>query len=182
LAVVSGGWMPRASSFRMSSWRFLRLVALAVLGTLPTASANLPPKNSPGFRMLACEACTTVIGRLSKDVKHLIETKKMWTQPVLEERLAASCADPLLPKGAGNAACGVLIQDYGVVISKEVAKRWDEDAEEFEEDLVAKDFCSEKVDLCRDGSKTISQMLSESEVREKALKQEKDEKEAAKAR
>eukprot|EP00440_Ansanella_granifera_P055397 gb/GFBE01060055.1/.p1 GENE.gb/GFBE01060055.1/~~gb/GFBE01060055.1/.p1 ORF type:complete len:167 (+),score=58.36 gb/GFBE01060055.1/:1-501(+) len=157
----------------MASKLFAALVlCLAVFG----AEANNLKKGTPAYTMLVCDACKTVIGRLSKDVKYLIMSQKMWTDSVMDERLALSCSDPKLPTGAGADACAVFIADYAKLIKKEVALRWDEDSEEFEEDLVPKAFCTEKAFICKDDTKGINQMMKESEVRQKNLDEEKEDK------
>eukprot|EP00971_Amphidinium_carterae_P083587 1654608-Amphidinium_carterae.2 len=54
-----------------------------------------------------------------------------------------------------------------------------EDSEEFEEDIVPKEFCH-KVRLCRDGDKNIGEMIHNANEKEKALKEEKEEKDRKK--
>jgi len=114
---------------------------------------------------------------LSKDVKYLVETEKMWKPKDLQERIKSSCQDPNLPSGAMKDACAYLLEDYHKAIATEVATRWTEDAEEFEDDIVPLEFC-EKVGACKSGQKGLNQMMSEGDIKNKLLEEEKKEKEA----
>ncbi|CAE7746286.1 unnamed protein product [Symbiodinium pilosum] len=127
--------------------------------------------------MLACDACRIVINRLSKDVKYLTETRKIWPDAVLDQRLSISCEDPSHPSGSGAEACGLFMEDFAQLIRTEVKLRWDETSEEFEEDIVASEFCTEKAKICDADSKGISHMIDEASRKEKLLKEEREEKE-----
>merc|ERR1712113_249819 len=116
---------------------------------------------------------------LSKDVKFLVESDKMWNPKDLAERIKVSCQDPGIASGAMKDACSYMMADFHEAIAREVALRWTEESEEFEEDIVPKEFC-EKVGICKEGHKTINEMISTSDRKEKDLKQEKEEKETAK--
>merc|ERR1719499_1387259 len=134
--------------------------------------------------MLSCDACQTVMQQLSKDVKYLVETEKMWKPKDLTERIKVSCGDPALPSGAMRDACGYMMSDYHQAIAREITLRWTEDSDEFEEDIVPAEFCA-KVGICKEGHKSIGEMISQSDRKEKDLKWEKEEKEkeqAAKAK
>eukprot|EP00913_Durusdinium_trenchii_P022605 g21229.t1 len=50
--------------------------------------------------------------------------------------------------------------------------RWDEDSEEFEEDISPKEFCTEKARICEADAKGLSHMLDEASRKEKHLKEE----------
>eukprot|EP00931_Biecheleriopsis_adriatica_P067025 TRINITY_DN41232_c0_g1_i1.p1 TRINITY_DN41232_c0_g1~~TRINITY_DN41232_c0_g1_i1.p1 ORF type:complete len:175 (+),score=46.36 TRINITY_DN41232_c0_g1_i1:31-525(+) len=155
-----------------------RSVAIVALATaISAAEAGGLQKSTPAYAMLVCDACKTVIGRLAKDVKFLTETRKMWPDSVMNERLLLACEDPTHPTGAGVEACNLFIEDHAKLVKQEVAKRWDEDSEEFEEDLVPAEFCREKAHICKEGMKGISQMMTESDIKQKALDEEKKEKE-----
>merc|ERR1712113_75158 len=77
--------------------------------------------------------------------------------------------------GAMKDACGYMMADYHKAIAREISLRWTEDSEEFEEDIVPLEFCS-KVGICKEGHKTINEMISQSDKKEKDLKWEKEEK------
>merc|ERR1719221_1260295 len=137
-----------------------------------------PPKDSPAMKKLQCDACLHVMHELSKDVKYLVESDKMWKPQDLKERIQVSCLDPSMPTGAFKDACSMTMLDYHESMAREIALRWTEDADEFEEDIVPTEFC-QKVGICKEGQKTINQMISESDRREKDLAAEKQEKEKA---
>merc|ERR1712217_586053 len=73
-------------------------------------------------------------------------------------------------------ACGYMMADYHQAIAREITLRWTEDSEEFEEDIVPTEFCA-KVGICKEGHKSINEMISQSDRREKDLKWEKEQKE-----
>merc|ERR1712146_87488 len=98
-----------------------------------------------------------------------VEGEKMWKPKDLNGRIQVSCQDPALPSGAMKEACGHLMADFHGPIAKEIALRWTPDSEEFEEDIVPVEFCG-KIGVCKDGHKTISQMIGESDGKEKAIK------------
>merc|ERR1712183_1253116 len=94
------------------------------------------PKGSPAMKMLQCDVCRSVMQELSKDVKFLVESEKMWKPKDLKERIQHSCGDPTIPSGAMKDACGYMLADYHGVIAREIEKRWTEDSDEFEDDIV----------------------------------------------
>ncbi|CAE7456438.1 GRTP1 [Symbiodinium natans] len=122
--------------------------------------------------MLACDACRIVMNRLSRDVKYLTETRKIWPDEVLDQRLSISCEDPSHPSGSGVEACSLFMEESANLIRKEVKLRWDEASEEFEEDIVAAEFCSEKARICDEDAKGISHMIDEASRKEKLLKED----------
>jgi len=154
---------------------------LMALDAFPRAAASSAPtpKDSPAMKMLMCDSCKHVMGVLTKDVKYLIESRKKWHQDVLQERIKVSCMDPGLSQGAMKEACGYMIADYVEVIAKAITKRWTESDEEYEEDIVPIPFCIE-VHLCEEGKKTIGEMISFSDKKEKDLEAEREEKKKAK--
>ncbi|CAE7543324.1 unnamed protein product [Symbiodinium microadriaticum] len=154
-----------------------RLQILAALVAVAAANSNALPKDSKAYRMLACDACRIVMNRLSRDVKFLTETRKIWPDAVLDQRLSISCEDPSHPSGSGVEACSLFMQDHADLIRKEVKLRWDEASDEFEEDIVATEFCSEKARICDVDAKGISHMIDEASRKEKLLKEEREEKE-----
>mmetsp|Transcript_24206 Transcript_24206/g.45708 ORF Transcript_24206/g.45708 Transcript_24206/m.45708 type:complete len:171 (+) Transcript_24206:37-549(+) len=158
----------------MSIWLKTWLAASATLGLVHAA---VPSRGTKAYTILVCDACRIVMNRLSKDVKYLTETQKMWPDAVLDERLSMACEDPGHPSGSGQEACGLFLEDYASLIRKEVKLRWDEDSEEFEEDIVATHFCAEKAKICDIEAKGISHMIEESSRRDKLLKEEREEKE-----
>merc|ERR1711957_982090 len=99
------------------------------------------------MKMLQCEACQTITSELAKDVKYLVETEKMWKPKTLRDRIAISCGDPNIAQGAVKDACGFLIGSYSEAIARELALRWNEDSDEFEEDIIPKPFCM-KIGAC----------------------------------
>eukprot|EP00439_Symbiodinium_sp_Y106_P036976 s536_g4.t1 len=146
------------------------------------------------------------MNRLSRDVKFLTETRKIWPDAVLDQRLSISCEDPSHPSGSGvdslqcsyclhslilarflfwslprlrdcEEACSLFMQDHADLIRKEVKLRWDEASDEFEEDIVATEFCSEKARICDVDAKGISHMIDEASRKEKLLKEDREEKE-----
>mmetsp|Transcript_41639 Transcript_41639/g.75565 ORF Transcript_41639/g.75565 Transcript_41639/m.75565 type:complete len:169 (-) Transcript_41639:212-718(-) len=162
------------------SWRRPFAVLVAFLLHSPGRAAPLS-NGSPALKMLLCDSCQHVMQALSKDVKYLVETGKMWKPTDLKERILASCEDPAIPNGAGKEACAHLVTDHSKVIAEEVSLRWREDSEEFEEDIVPKEFCY-KVQLCKDGDKNIGEMINRATEKEKALKEEQAEKERKKSK
>mmetsp|Transcript_20541 Transcript_20541/g.33783 ORF Transcript_20541/g.33783 Transcript_20541/m.33783 type:complete len:134 (+) Transcript_20541:2-403(+) len=130
--------------------------------------------------MLACDACRIVMEKLAKDVRYLSEVQKVWPDSVLDERLAVSCNDPQHPSGSGTEACQLFIADHAKLIKLEANARWDEDSEEFEEDINVAEFCEEKARVCGENEKGLNHMIGEANRKEKALKEEKEEKERAK--
>eukprot|EP00747_Dinoflagellata_sp_TGD_P165289 gnl/TRDRNA2_/TRDRNA2_186370_c0_seq1.p1 gnl/TRDRNA2_/TRDRNA2_186370_c0~~gnl/TRDRNA2_/TRDRNA2_186370_c0_seq1.p1 ORF type:complete len:239 (+),score=75.87 gnl/TRDRNA2_/TRDRNA2_186370_c0_seq1:50-718(+) len=164
--------------------RALIAFATSLLATAPICVQGMfggggakSPKDSPAMTMLQCDSCRAVLEELAKDVKYLVESEKMWKEKDLEERLKISCQDPSLPTGAMRDACGYMMADYHKQIAKEVALRWNEDSDEFEEDIVPRDFCT-KVGVCKQGHKTINQMIGESEKKEKQKKEQEEDKAA----
>lgn len=137
--------------------------------------------NSPAMKVLKCEACHSVMKELSLDVKFLVESNKMWKQDVLRERISVSCGDPGIANGALKDACGYMMADYHKGIATEVSSRWDEDSDEFEEDIVPKEFCL-KVGICKENHKSLTQMISTSDQKQKDMKEEQEEKERLKGK
>mmetsp|Transcript_80905 Transcript_80905/g.142720 ORF Transcript_80905/g.142720 Transcript_80905/m.142720 type:complete len:172 (-) Transcript_80905:146-661(-) len=158
--------------------RSLQSLVAFLFASALTAEAKLT-KDSHAFTMLGCDACKIVMGRLAPDLKFLTETAQIWPQSVLEERLALACDDPKHPTGAGVEACNLFISEYHKSIVKEVKKRWDENSEEFEEDIVPAVFCTNIVSICKEGKQSLNEMMAFSERKEKLLKEEKEEKERA---
>merc|ERR1712137_506075 len=156
-----------AKSVQVKIWR--PSVAAILLVQPILLGAYTAPKDSPSMKMLACDACGTIMVRMRDDMKYLFETNQMWKPKDLAERVQISCGDPLLPSGAMRDACGYMMADYHKAIAREVAKYWDEDAEEFEEDIMPIEFCS-KLGICKEDHKGINQMLGESDRKEKDLK------------
>ncbi|CAK0840288.1 unnamed protein product [Prorocentrum cordatum] len=115
---------------------------------------------------------------LSKDVKYLVETGKMWKAKDLNERIGISCNDPALPTGAMRDACGYMIQAHGKAIAAEVEEHWTEESDKFEEDLVPDEFCK-SVGACKEGQQTLSQIMAESSRKDKIEKEAKADKEAS---
>mmetsp|Transcript_96359 Transcript_96359/g.272534 ORF Transcript_96359/g.272534 Transcript_96359/m.272534 type:complete len:178 (-) Transcript_96359:149-682(-) len=148
---------------------------LLLLAIAPHCAMAATPKDSPAMKMLQCDVCTSVMATLSKDVKYLVESESMWESSDLNSRIMVSCSDPALPSGAMQEACGYFVGDYRKIIARDVALRWDEDSEEFEEDIVPREFCL-KIGACKEGHKSISEMISQSDRKDKALKEEKEEK------
>eukprot|EP00434_Breviolum_minutum_P016107 symbB.v1.2.014196.t1/scaffold981.1/size258483/7 len=134
-------------------------------------------RNTKAYQMLGCDACRIVMEKLAKDVRYLSEVQKVWPESVLDERLAMSCNDPLHPSGSGTEACQLFIQDNAKLIKLEANARWDENSEEFEEDINVMEFCTEKAKICGENEKGLNHMISEANRKEKALKEEKAEKE-----
>ncbi|CAJ1367278.1 unnamed protein product [Effrenium voratum] len=150
---------------------------LAVLAALAPALAAPLQKGTKAYEMIMCDACRIVMERLSKDVKYLTETRKVWPDSVLDERLAIACSDPSHPSGTGVEGCTMFVQDHSRLIKQEVNSRWDEDSEEFEEDIVAAEFCADKARICDVTAKGIGHMIDEASRKEKHLKEEREEKE-----
>mmetsp|Transcript_123998 Transcript_123998/g.246908 ORF Transcript_123998/g.246908 Transcript_123998/m.246908 type:complete len:167 (-) Transcript_123998:149-649(-) len=146
----------------------------AAMGMFPPSP--LPPKNSPAMKMMYCEACNTVMGGLAKDVKYLLEAQKMWKAKDLKERIMVSCQDPAVMNGFMKDTCASFLTEYRDPIAKETALRWTEDSDEFDEDIVPKEFCM-KLGVCKEGHQSLNQMLHNAQVKEDALKKEKEEKE-----
>eukprot|EP00415_Alexandrium_ostenfeldii_P004557 UN4557 len=128
------------------------------------------------MKMLQCEACRAVMTELAKDVKYLVESDKMWRPQVLSERIKISCLDPAIPAGVMKDACGYMMADFHEAIGRDVVLRWREDAEEFEEDIMPKEFC-EKVGVCRENQKPMLQSINEGSQRHKDLTEQAAEKE-----
>eukprot|EP00930_Biecheleria_cincta_P095721 TRINITY_DN87658_c0_g1_i1.p1 TRINITY_DN87658_c0_g1~~TRINITY_DN87658_c0_g1_i1.p1 ORF type:complete len:172 (-),score=40.18 TRINITY_DN87658_c0_g1_i1:14-529(-) len=137
---------------------------------------NLKP-GTPAYTLLVCDACKIVMGRLVKDVKYLVETRKMWTSDQLNSRLALACEDPQHPTGTGVDACNAFIHHNANLVKAEVSSRWDEDSEEFEEDIVPKEFCRDKAFICKDGKMGLNEMMNFEQKKEADLKAEREEKE-----
>mmetsp|Transcript_81299 Transcript_81299/g.169940 ORF Transcript_81299/g.169940 Transcript_81299/m.169940 type:complete len:189 (+) Transcript_81299:832-1398(+) len=157
-----------------------RLLCL-LLALFPSSSRVSAAAVSPAQKMLHCEACKTISAALSKDVKTLVEAEKMWTQKDLLGRIDISCMDPNLPSGAMQEMCSDFIEKYRQVIAKEVAKRWDENADEFEEGIVPGQFCF-ALGACQEKHETINEMIQKSNKKEKDLKEEREEKARASKR
>merc|ERR1719231_184639 len=79
----------------------------------------------------------------------------------------------MLAQGAGKEACGYLMADYHEAIAQEVELRWTEEDEAFEEDIVPKEFCG-KIGVCRDGQKTMNEIVSDSDRKEKDIKEDQE--------
>mmetsp|Transcript_6468 Transcript_6468/g.13310 ORF Transcript_6468/g.13310 Transcript_6468/m.13310 type:complete len:203 (+) Transcript_6468:53-661(+) len=155
------------------------LVVVLSVALQPWVVGAQAPKDSPAMKMLQCDACRIVMKELSKDVKYLVESDKMWKTQDLEERIKVSCADPGIASGAMKDACGYMVSDYQKAIAKDITLRWTESAEEFEEDIVPVEFCR-KVRICKEDHKTINEMITLSDRKEKDLKWEKEDKERSK--
>mmetsp|Transcript_26438 Transcript_26438/g.66550 ORF Transcript_26438/g.66550 Transcript_26438/m.66550 type:complete len:981 (-) Transcript_26438:61-3003(-) len=156
--------------------RAMAVASMVVAAILARADGNpAAPKDGPAMKMLVCDACNAVMGWLAKDVKFLVETGKMWKPKDLRDRIGISCGDPMLPTGAMRDACGYLMADYNEGIARDVALRWTEGSEEFEEDIVPREFC-EKLGVCKEGHKTLNHQISFAERKEKDLKWEKEQK------
>mmetsp|Transcript_131676 Transcript_131676/g.380871 ORF Transcript_131676/g.380871 Transcript_131676/m.380871 type:complete len:183 (-) Transcript_131676:120-668(-) len=165
------GALPRGT-LRGAMCRLLAMAALFVAG----ADASTSKKKGPAWQRLMCDACFTVMETMAKDVKFLNEAGKMWKPDDLKARIGMSCMDPSLLQGAMQETCADMIDQHSKEIAKEVALRWNENSEEFEEDIVPAEFCA-KVGVCQDGHKSINQMMSEGTLKDKLMKEEKEEKE-----
>eukprot|EP00929_Paragymnodinium_shiwhaense_P120704 TRINITY_DN92729_c0_g1_i1.p1 TRINITY_DN92729_c0_g1~~TRINITY_DN92729_c0_g1_i1.p1 ORF type:complete len:199 (+),score=51.87 TRINITY_DN92729_c0_g1_i1:63-659(+) len=152
-------------------------ILCSVKSEVGLASAS---KDSPAMKMLMCDACRQVVQELGKDVKYLVESDKMWKPKDLSERIALSCGDPMLASGAMKEACGFLVSDFQKRMEHEIALRWTEESEKFEEDIVPREVCTD-IGACNNGHKTLNEMIGESDRKEKALKWEKEEKEKSAA-
>eukprot|EP00811_Abedinium_folium_P005307 NODE_14889_length_1079_cov_5.679622.p1 GENE.NODE_14889_length_1079_cov_5.679622~~NODE_14889_length_1079_cov_5.679622.p1 ORF type:complete len:255 (-),score=52.89 NODE_14889_length_1079_cov_5.679622:211-975(-) len=155
-------------------------ILLVAIGTLLSCAVEVDSsagttKDSPAMKMLGCDSCRIIAAELSKDVKYLVESDKMWRPKDLNERVEISCLDPSIASGAMRNACSYMLSDYRTVIAREVALRWSEDSDEFEEDIVPAELC-EKMGACREGHKMISEMIAASDTKEKALKDARAEK------
>merc|ERR1719174_1502407 len=84
--------------------------------------------------------------------------------------------DPGLPNGAIRDACSDMLSTYHEAIARDIALRWTESSEEFEEDIVPLEFCK-KIGACREGHKSINEMINSADRKEKDLKWEKEQKE-----
>lgn len=168
----------QAAAMRRGAARHGALLSRSVLALVALSASGVEAgaKTGPAFKALMCDACYHVMTSLGKDVGFLIETGKMWKSEDLNARIAMSCMDPNLVQGAMQESCSDMIDEYSKVIAKDVALRWDEDAEEFEEDIVPTEFCA-KAGICKEGHKSINQMLSDGERKDKLMKEEKAEKE-----
>ena len=78
------------------------------------------------MRVLMCNACRTVVHRISNDVKFLVETEQMWEQPDLNARLHISCDDPHIPGGDGSMreACELMMSTYQKQMAKQRIPIW----------------------------------------------------------
>merc|ERR1712217_901604 len=156
---------------------FLKIAFIFTLFTGAVAQSG-PSKDSPAMKMLQCDSCRAVMHELSKDVKFLVESDKMWKPKDLLDRIRVSCTDPNIAKGAMKDACGVMMTDFHEAMAREITLRWTEDSDEFEEDIVPAEFC-EKLGICREGHSTLNEMITRQEKKDKDLKEEKEEKERA---
>mmetsp|Transcript_52507 Transcript_52507/g.139814 ORF Transcript_52507/g.139814 Transcript_52507/m.139814 type:complete len:187 (-) Transcript_52507:6-566(-) len=160
-----------ASSYFRKVW--LIFVALLVCGL--EVHGFTPSKDSPAIRGLMCDVCKTTSISLSKDVKFLLETERVWRPKDLQERIMVSCQDPQVGSGALMDACGYFLLDYHKVLEREVMSRLDEESEDFEVDIVPSKICT-AMGVCHDSHVTIDQMMSNSDRKKKDLDEEREEK------
>merc|ERR1719512_135240 len=133
------------------------------------------------MKMLSCEACKIIAKPLGADVAYLVQSRNMWKPKDLRERIQVSCQDPDVLEGAMREACGNMMAKYHEAIARDVAMRWTEDSDEYEEDIEPKSFCH-KLGACKGDEQTINEMVSTSDRKEKLIKEEQEEKERAAAR
>merc|ERR1712217_309089 len=98
---------------------FLKIAFIFTLFTGAVAQSG-PSKDSPAMKMLQCDSCRAVMYELSKDVKYLVESDKMWKSKDLGERIQVSCSDPNIAKDSMKDACAYMLADFHEAIAREI--------------------------------------------------------------
>lgn len=120
------------------------------------------------YDMFSCDACMTVMSGLRSDLKFLIESEKKWTRKVLNKRISVSCEDPRLTVGdQAKATCLLFVSDYKKRIAKLMEARWEQDSDEYEEDIHPRSVCENELKSCKEGQQTIAEILNKDETVQK---------------
>ena len=115
--------------------------------------------------ILVCTACTRVIGRVGVDVTKRLERNEKWSKELrlkYKHMLKVACANKedfppendIFLKG-----CAVFMSQHHKACLKKIKKHLDPDAEEYEEDIVEKEFCTE-IGACMRGMQNIDDHLN----------------------
>ena len=124
--------------------------------------------------VLVCTACTRVIGRIGVDVTKRLEKNELWSKSLKKKyknMLRVACANredfpmnnEIFLKG-----CAIFMSQYNKACLKKISNHLNPDADEFEEDIVEKEFCTE-LGACPDGMRSIDDHMGSpppSKVRE----------------
>ena len=117
--------------------------------------------------VLVCTACHRIMARVGKDVTSLIQKNRKWNK-VLRKKfstmLTQSCAiqdDFPADNEYTLKGCDVFISQQKKKILSEVKKHLDPQAEEYEEDIDSKQFCTEVLQACHSGMKSIDEHMNQ---------------------
>ena len=115
--------------------------------------------------ILVCTACTRVIGRVGVDVTKRLERNEKWSKELhlkYKHMLKVACAnreDFPLENDIFLKGCAVFMSQHNKACLKKIKKHLDPNAEEYEEDIVEKEFCTE-IGACMRGMKNIDDHLN----------------------
>jgi hypothetical protein len=115
--------------------------------------------------VLVCTACQRIMARLGLDLTRKIQKNTRWTSLLkssVTKTVRTSCANEedfppnneIFRKG-----CSVFMAKYHKAVISEIKKHLDPLAEEFEEDIEAKEFCT-AIRACASGIKSIDEHMN----------------------
>jgi len=115
--------------------------------------------------VLVCTACTRVIGRIGVDVTKRLEKNDQWSKGLKSKyntMLQAACAnreDFPLNNEIFVKGCAIFMSKYKKAALKKISNHLNPKADEFEEDIVEKEFCTD-LGACPNGMRTIDEHMN----------------------